>query len=168
VVLVADECRLEKESGTKSVWYPKGEKTSIKVDQEKEAISFYGALNVRTGDCHVLDTPWQNALYTVRFLRKVERIYRGRKVLLIWDGASHHKGEVRDYLKEKNKKWWLELLNFPPYSPDLNPQEQVWKEGRRHITHNSEDDFEEKALKFYQFLVGTKFKTNFLEKHTLF
>lgn len=166
MVLVADECRVERESGTTLVWYPKGTKTNIKVDQEKEAISFYGALNVKTGDCHVLDAPIQNSFYTVRFLRKVERMYPGKKVLLIWDGAPSHRGEVKDYLREKNKKWWLELLNFPPYSPDLNPQEPVWKEGRKYVTHNNEDGFEEKALKFYQFLVKTKFKTNFLEKYT--
>lgn len=27
----------------------------------------------------------------------------------------------------------VELINFPPYSPDLNPQEHVWKEMRRDI-----------------------------------
>jgi transposase len=30
----------------------------------------------------------------------------------------------------------LEILFFPPASPDLNPQEQVWKATREAISHN--------------------------------
>ena len=30
----------------------------------------------------------------------------------------------------------LELVMLPPYSPDLNPIEQVWRVTRREMTHN--------------------------------
>ena len=165
MVLVADECKVQRESGLTSIWYPRGKYPTVKQDSVREALSFYGALDLATGECTVLDTPWQNSKYTVRFLRKLEGGYKGKKVLLIWDGASHHRGEVKNYLARKDKDWKLELMYFPAYSPDLNPQEHVWKEARRHITHNSEDEFEEKTLKFYKFLVKTKFKSNFLEKY---
>jgi len=29
----------------------------------------------------------------------------------------------------------VELDYFPPYAPELNPQEHVWKELKRHINH---------------------------------
>jgi hypothetical protein len=53
VVLVADECRIEKEAGTGAVWFPRGETITIKVDQQKQAVSFYGALNVESGSWQV-------------------------------------------------------------------------------------------------------------------
>lgn len=165
MVLVADECRIERESGLTSIWYPKGEYPEIRVDQVKEAISFYGALNIETGQCHVLDTPRQKSKYTVKFLEKLEGYYPGKRVLLIWDGAPWHRGEVKTYLKKGNKKWQLEIIYFPPYAPDLNPQEHVWKEGRAKTTHNSEEEFEDKALNFYKYLVQNTFKTNFLKKY---
>lgn len=166
MVLVSDECRIQKESGIQSIWYPKGQYPEIKVEQVKQACSFYGALNVRTGKETVLDAPRQMSWYTVQFLRKLERQYRGKDVLLIRDGAPSHWGKVKNYLREKEKKWKLRIEYFPSYSPDLNPQEQVWKRGKQAVTHNSEDDFDTKTLNFYKFLVKTTFKTNFLGKYS--
>ena len=165
MVLVADECRVQTESDTTSIWYPKGKYPTIKVDQTKQALSFYGALNVATGECHALDAPRQTSASTVSFLRKLERMYQGKQVLLIWDGAPWHRGEVRQYLKQKHKQWQLELIYFPAYSPDLNPQEHVWKQTRKHTTHNSEQGFDDKCLNFYKYLVQTKFTSNFLQKY---
>jgi transposase len=165
VVLVADECRVQKESDVQKIWYSQGEYPDIKVEQDKQAMSYYGALNVETGKCHLREFDWQKSAYTVQFLEGLEKYYKDKKVLLIWDGAPWHRGEVKQYLKRRNRKCWLEIIYFPPYSPDMNPQEQVWKEARRHATHNSELDFEDKLLKFWQFVTKTKFNTNFLEKY---
>lgn len=164
MVLVADECRVERESGTMSIWYPKGKQPTIRVEQEREAVSFYGALEVATGKETVIKAPYQKSEYTVQFLRKLEQRYAGKKVLLLWDGAPWHRGKVREYLQEKNKRWFLEILYFPPYSPDMNPQEQVWKVAKRRCTHNSEVAFDVKVRTFYQFLRLKKFNTNFLKK----
>lgn len=130
MVLVEDECRIEREAGTTAVWYPKGKTITIRVDQKKEAVSFYGALNVKTGQCHFLATDGkQNSEVTVKFLKALEERYQGKKALLIWDSAPSHFKEVKTYLRG-NKKWQLELLPLPPYSPELNPQEHVWRQGR--------------------------------------
>lgn len=147
-----------------SIWYPKGKQPTIRVNQVREAVSFYGALDVQRGREIVMKTPRQESCYTVEFLRKLERRYAGKKVLLLWDGAPWHRGKVREYLEERNKQWFLEILYFPPYSPDMNPQEQVWKAAKRQCTHNSIDEFDVKVRKFYHFLYRKKFYTNFLKK----
>lgn len=163
--MVADECRVEKESGAMRIWFPKGKQPVIKVNQDKEAVSFYGALNVATGEEVACKALRQTSEYTVKFLRKLEKIYQDKKVLLIWDGAPWHRSKVKDYLKEKGKRWKLELMYFPPYSPDLNPQEQVWKKAKESCAHNSEDEFKVKVKRFCQFLRFTKFATNFFKKY---
>lgn len=166
MVLVEDECRIEREAGTAAVWCPKGKTITIGVDQEKQAVSFYGALNVKTGDCHFLSTAGkQNSEVTVRFLKTLEERYQGRKALLIWDSAPSHFKEVKTYLRG-NRKWQLEILPLPPYSPELNPQEHVWRQGRQFVTHNSQDDFTDRVRKFANFLISNKFKSGFLEKYT--
>lgn len=47
---------------------------------------------------------------------------------MIWDNASSHTSKtVKNYLKnqsQENPIVWLS--NIPPYSPELNPIEQVW------------------------------------------
>jgi transposase len=61
----------------------------------------------------------------VRFLKDL-LAFAKRKILVIWDGASiHNSEEVKDFLASlKGEKVWLE--RFPPYSPELNADEQVW------------------------------------------
>lgn len=49
-------------------------------------------------------------------------------LLMVWDNASCHKSKtVKAYLRaqcDDDPKIWLE--NIPPYSPELNPIEQLW------------------------------------------
>lgn len=78
-----------------------------------------------------------NGAAIVRFIKKMKKTFR-KKIILIWDGARwipgqarwstiHTCRQVKEYLQtqeEQNRKIWLEKL--PPYSPELNPAEQVW------------------------------------------
>jgi transposase len=166
VVLVEDECRIARESDVQSIWYERGKYPTIKVDRKREGISFYGATNIDTGQCHVKDIVGnQNSARTVEYLEYLEKIYAGKKVLIIWDGAPSHRGEVKRYLKRRNKKWKLELMYFPAYSPDMNPQEHVWKEAKKHTTHNSEKEFEDKVRDFRHYIMAKKFTCNMREKY---
>ncbi len=174
MVLVEDECRIERESGLKSIWYARGQQPAIRVDQTKMGQSFYGALDVKEGKCHLWNTlDRQNSQNTVRFLRQLEAYYQGKDVLLIWDGAPSHRGQVKHYLNNLHKqrrtyyhkRWRLEIMYFPPYWPKLNPQERIWKQGKQTCTHNSEDSFEDKCYKFRRFVTQLTFKSNFLKKY---
>lgn len=63
---------------------------------------------------------------------KKEEIYEGL-ILIFLDGAGFHRSrELKAYLKENYGIF--ELLRFPTYSPDLNPQEHVWKALRKHLS----------------------------------
>jgi transposase len=65
-----------------------------------------------------------DAAGVVGFLRVLRRTIGG-KVLVIWDGAPIHKGQViRDYLARGAAKR-LHLERLPGYAPDLNPDEGV-------------------------------------------
>lgn len=174
MVLVEDESRVTRESSLKSIWYQKGEYPQIRVDQKKEGKSFYGALDVKTGRCHLWDTDKQNSKHTVAYLKQLEDYYQGKDVLLIWDGAPSHRGEVKEYLKKLHKqsktyhkkRWKLQIEYFPPYHPKLNPQERIWKNAKQQITRNCEDSYEDKLYKFRQYITKTKFNSNFLAKYS--
>ncbi len=167
MVLVEDECRVARESDVAAVWYKKGQYSEIRVDGKREGKSFYGALNVDTGKCHLLGIAGkQVSERTVEYLEYLESIYEGKRVLLIWDGAPWHRGKVRDYLERKNRKCWLEISYFTPYSPDLNPQEHVWKAGKKYACHNSEKSFSERVEEFSKYIKQTTFTSNFIKKYT--
>lgn len=56
-------------------------------------------------------------------------------LIFIIDGAPYHKGEaITDFVQDPRNE--LELYRLPSYSPELNPQEHVWKVFRKQHTHN--------------------------------
>jgi len=158
---------LNQETKTKNVWYRKGEEPVIEAKRKGESTNFYGALNMKTGQCAAMETVKQNSQTTIEFLKKLLKIYQNRKIFLIWDGAGWHKSkEIRQFLSEINKgKIRLELFNFPPYSPEFNPQEHVWKALRQKITHNRlEKDFPVLIKNCLKFLNGNDFSSIKFEK----
>ena len=70
-------------------------------------------------------------------LRHVGRVYpadQHRRVVLLIDNAPWHGGPPVDAAMADNPH--LELKRLPPYSPQLNPIERLWKVLRRRATHN--------------------------------
>lgn len=65
----------------------------------------------------------------------LRRRRRGRKLVVIVDNARwHHARALRPWLHKHRRELRLDFL--PPYSPDLNPVERVWKLTRTLCTHN--------------------------------
>jgi len=73
---------------------------------------------------------------TFDFLRLLrDRDYDGtRKAIIIDNARYHHVTLFKDWLREVEED--LVLLFLPPYSPELNPIERLWKLARRSCTHN--------------------------------
>jgi transposase len=62
----------------------------------------------------------------VDFLRKLLNTFK-KEIHLIWDGAKIHAGQaVKDFLATEPQAKRLFLYRIPPYSPELNPTEQLW------------------------------------------
>ena len=58
-----------------------------------------------------------------------------KKILLVLDNAKYHHVKIlQPWLEEFSDV--LELFFPPPYSPDLNAIEMLWKKTRRNVTHN--------------------------------
>jgi len=70
------------------------------------------------------------------YLRWLLRAFKpGKKIVLVLDNASSHTShKVAEFVDKHRRR--LELLFLPPYSPDLNPAERIWKNLRYHVTHN--------------------------------
>ncbi|EMN44792.1 DDE family endonuclease domain protein [Leptospira weilii str. LNT 1234] len=60
-------------------------------------------------------------IYFLKILLKKNR----KKILIVWDNLSVRKSKVmNEFLKENEKRLRVEI--FPPYAPELNPQEYIW------------------------------------------
>lgn len=171
VILTADEMILSTQTTWQKVWIPEGEYPQVKVSNTRKNKSIYGFLNIKTGRETSFATEKQNMYVTKRILQNIRKIYpkkdnngnklKGKKILLFWDGPGWHRGSVvTDYIKKDGD---IQVIFFPPYSPEENPQEHVWKEGRGKVTHNHFiKDLDQTAKEFVNYLNTTRFDYSLL------
>ena len=162
VVLVSDEMILTTQTATQKIWLPEGEFPKIEVAGKRDRRCIYGYLNTKTGQQHAFKTLKCNSEATIETLKKIGKIHPNEKIVIIWDNASWHKSAlVKAFLAETTYNFYF--INFPPYSPELNPQEHVWKQGRSEITHNNFIENIDKATDaFVEHLNSTLFQYKFL------
>jgi len=69
-----------------------------------------------------------------------------KPVILVVDGSPIHKAKIiKEYVE--STKGMLELHYLPPYSPQLNPDEQVWKNIKERVAKQLPYD-ERELIKF--------------------
>lgn len=167
VILCEDEMHLSTQTTFQKIWLPQGEYPEVKISNKKESRSIYGFLNIKTGQQHAFKTFWQNMYITRDQLVKIRGIYPTQKIVILWDGPGSHRGkEVTKFIKDDGK---IELIYFPPYSPAENPQEHVWREGRKEITHNKFiENIDTATDEFVKFLNNRKFPYKLLKFKSTF
>lgn len=96
----------------------------------------FGALNTRTGRIVHGIAQRKNAATFVQFLAFMNRTYRrARKLHIVADNYIIHKAAcVKRYLDSIDHRIVVHFL--PPYSPDDNPIERLWKQMHDHVTRN--------------------------------
>jgi transposase len=93
--------------------------------QTRDHLSVMGGVTPR-GKVYSLVRPSSlNGLHTIEFLVHLGRLGADRR-LVIWDGSPiHRRAEVKASLAEAGDAISVESL--PPYAPDLNPVEWLWR-----------------------------------------
>jgi len=163
LILAEDEAGLYLQATTQAVWAPKGHTPCVRVHPGREMTHFYGTLNLLTGEEVAQREPVMNAQATARHLEKLLATYPEVPMLLLWDRAPWHRGPAVTQVLTANPR--LEVLFFPTATPDLNPQEHVWKTVRSAISHNhTETQLAKLADSFEQHLTNTAFDYSCLEK----
>lgn len=158
VVLAADETRLVWETQSRRAWLRTNQKTVIRVNRSSEYQSFLGSLNLKTGLCHLHSLAWQNQKEVIKTLKKLKSRYPRQKICLIWDNAKWHKGKlIRQKLRKNHSLANFHLINFPPYAPDTNPQEHVWKYAKDRIANQPTVSFTQKLNHFKLAVIHRKF-----------
>jgi transposase len=160
VVLVEDEMIITSQTTTQKIWLPKGSHHFIECSNTRKRRSIYGFLDIKTGIETAFKAEKQTSEITAKILKKVLNMHQGKKIVLFWDNAPWHKGDAMRKLLETCNN--LLIINFPPYAPDQNPQEHVWKAGRAQITHNTFiSDIDKTVREFLTHLNNSIFKYEF-------
>jgi transposase len=148
-VFCADETRIMLEALTRRAWLRMGEKTILRVNRSREAQNYLGLLNQKTFRCHLYRIARGKQEEIVRALVIHLRYYPQKKICILWDNATCHRGKLlRQELKRGGLLERVHLINFPPYAPDMNPIEHVWKSGKETLSNKQFQTFEKTKAVF--------------------
>jgi len=133
-VIFEDEVYFQQEGTTHQSWARRGEGFDVFHHPCKRKSKFYGAIAIDERPSFAFQKAnWFNSKTFQRFLERLLAIFD--RISLILDNVKYHKAKRLDSFLETNRdRLWLHPL--PPYSPDLNAIEVVWRETRKDATHN--------------------------------
>ena len=145
-----DEARFGRISDPRRCWSPSGYRPTIGTQMIREYIYVFGAVSPLDG-CHdSLVLPRANTEAMSIFLAEVSHRHQSEHIVMFMDQAGWHTSKALRIPKN------IELAFLPPYSPELNPQEQIWDELREKFfvnkTFKSLDAVTDSAAKALQIL----------------
>jgi transposase len=162
--LAEDEASLYLQATLMRVWSPVGQTPQVRVDTQRDMVHFYGCLNLATGEETAMPAKTMNAETTVLFLQQVSQRYPDQPILLLWDRATWHGGQAVENFLAANPR--IQVMKFPAGSPELNPQEHIWKLTREKVSHNHLiPKLNVLAEAFESHLANSVFKSTFLDKY---
>ena len=129
-IMVADEARFGRINRPRPCWAPIGTRPEVASQLIREYIYLYGAVCPKDGTCVYLIMPTSNTACFQAFIDVLSRKFARWHILLVLDGAPNHRCGVLAIPDN------ISLLLLPPYSPELNPKENLWDEIREKIFKN--------------------------------
>jgi transposase len=132
-VYFEDEARFGTQGTITRVWARKGSRPRAVRQNGREWLYVLMAVCAATGTASALIMPELNTAVVNLFLEQFSgELPAGVHAVLIWDGAGFHTGG--ELVVPAN----VSLIQLPPYSPELNPVENLWHYLRAHHWSNRE------------------------------
>jgi transposase len=104
----------------------------------RKSVGYFGAVRLRDGKLlYAREEDKFEAQSCWAFLKQLRQksLRANRRVVVILDNAKYHHALLHKAWREEALPSF-ELHFLPPYSPELNPIERVWKLTRRLCLHN--------------------------------
>lgn len=115
-----DETRIGQQGSLTRVWHYRGKRPRVIRQQQFISTYLFGAFWWATGDGVGLVLPLVNKHTMLLHMQAISKaVPEGRHAVVVMDGALWHQPS----LDQSN----VTMLKLPPYSPELNPSENVWQ-----------------------------------------
>src|SRR4029079_6045457 len=135
-------------------WIKKGVRKELPANTGRARLNLSGAIDIIDQRLIVHEDHTLNAASTIRFFNKIEEAYPDKwRIHVFCDNAPYYRNTtVQEYLK--NSK--IELHFLPPYSPNLNPIERLWKWMKERVVYNTYyehfENFKDAVFGFFSLL----------------
>jgi len=107
-------------------WAKKGKTPKVKVTGNRGNICLSSAISPAGRMVFRIEKGTVNSKTFVDFLKQIMNNHRWRKIIVITDNyPAHDSAYVKNFIEQNKNK--VTVYYLPTYSPDLNPDEDVWK-----------------------------------------
>jgi transposase len=116
-------------------WMKKGFDYTLQSNTGRQRLNINGAYNIEELKVVIEESPRINAQSTIALFEKVQIQQPKGKIFIVLDNARYYRSElVTEYLSTHTR---IKLLFLPPYSPNLNVIERLWKFFKKKTLYNT-------------------------------
>lgn len=132
-------------------WIAKGVRKAEKMTACQKRVNIIGAINLDGHHIEYRQVAWVNGDNIKAFLNQlIASNPNAERIHLFLDNAGYHKSkDIQNFIKKTK----ITFHYLPPYSPNLNPIERLWKIMHENVTYNRYysklADFTEGILNFF-------------------
>jgi transposase len=131
-------------------WIKKGETKTLSTTSKQFRLHFVGAIALKNMQVISQEYKTVNAENMVEFLKHLEASSSASKIHIICDNGRSNKNKLIQAYLQTSK---IQIHYLPPYSPNLNPIERLWKIMREMNTYNrcydTFENFSKEIRKFF-------------------
>lgn len=151
-VYFIDGVHAQHNSHPSSGWILRGKEQHIATNTGRKRVNINGALNAETHEVIFRTDESINAQSTTALFAGIEQQHQDAKsIYVILDNAGYYRNRSVTYYVANSK---IKLLFLPPYSPNLNLIERLWKFFKKKVASNKYyerfDDFRKATLAFFR------------------
>ncbi len=132
-------------------WIKKGKEQVLKTNTGRMRVNLNGAYNIEEHKAIIREDESINSQSTIALLEQMLKEQPLGILYIILDNAKYYRSQLVKEFLGKNQR--IQFVFLPPYSPNLNLIERLWKFFKKNITYNEYYEkfavFKEKCLNFF-------------------
>jgi transposase len=133
-------------------WIRKGKEQTLKTNTGRMRVNINGAYDIENQKVIIREDESINSQSTIALLEQVLKEQRFGIIYIILDNARYYRSQMVKEFLEKNQR--IQFVFLPPYSPNLNIIERLWRLFKKKTTYNKYYEkfavFKEKCMGFFE------------------
>lgn len=151
VILFGDGVHPSMETKVSAGWIRTGKHKELKTTASRTRLNILGALQLDNMNLLTRDYKTINSNSVIDFMEQLRKSYVDKeKVYFIVDNGPYYTSNI---VKSKAVELGITMVYLPPYSPNLNPIERLWKymneKVRNNVFFHSAKDFKQQIISFF-------------------
>ena len=135
-------------------WIKKGETKELPSNTGRQRLNLSGMIDIFSKQVLMQEDETLEAESTIRLLKLIEKTYEDKRTIYLFcDNARYYRNKKVSAFLETSK---ISIQFLPPYSPNLNPIERLWKLMNEQVINNKYyqkfSEFKDGLLKFLKSL----------------